>query len=59
MIDELEAATPASLTGPSREAMFAFTSAPPWRRAEPGEDPALVEALADDLAHWVETCGAA
>lgn len=28
-----------------------------WRRAEPGDDPALAETLADDLAEWVATCG--
>ena len=27
-----------------------------WRRSEPGNAPALAEALADDLAAWIETC---
>jgi pimeloyl-ACP methyl ester carboxylesterase len=29
-----------------------------WRAAEPGEDAALVRVAADDIAAWVETCGA-
>jgi hypothetical protein len=29
---------------------------PLWRRAEPGDDPALAEMLADDLAAWVRQC---
>lgn len=28
----------------------------PWRRAEPGSDPALAELLADDIAAWIATC---
>lgn len=31
--------------------------APLWRRAEPGDDPALAALLADDLAGWIATCG--
>ena len=31
---------------------------PLWRRAEPGEDPALAVALAADLAEWTRTCAA-
>jgi hypothetical protein len=31
---------------------------PLWRRAEPGEDPALALALATDLAEWTRTCAA-
>ncbi|MBN2972297.1 hypothetical protein JW805_09750 [Roseomonas aeriglobus] len=30
--------------------------APLWRRAEPGNDIALAEALAEDIAQWVRTC---
>lgn len=30
--------------------------APLWRRAEPDEDPALADALADDIARWAGTC---
>lgn len=29
---------------------------PLWRRAEPGNDPALAALLADDLADWVRRC---
>lgn len=31
---------------------------PLWRRAEPGEDGALAQSIADDIAHWVATCAA-
>lgn len=31
--------------------------APPWRRAEPGKDDALAQALADDIADWIDCCG--
>ena len=27
-----------------------------WRRAEPGNDPALAATLADDIASWITTC---
>ena len=30
--------------------------APLWRRAEPGNDPALAAGLADDIAAWVRAC---
>ncbi len=30
--------------------------APLWRRAEPGNDPALAALIADDLADWVRQC---
>lgn len=33
-------------------------ASPLWRHAEPGEDPALAELLADDLIQWVQTCAA-
>ena len=33
-------------------------AAPLWRRAEPGDDPALADLLADDIAAWVATCEA-
>lgn len=32
--------------------------APLWRRAEPGNDPALAALLADDLTDWVRRCAA-
>lgn len=31
-------------------------AAPLWRRAEPGDDPALAALLADDLAAWSRAC---
>lgn len=31
-------------------------SAPLWRRAEPGNDPALAALLADDIAEWIARC---
>jgi len=31
-------------------------AAPLWRRAEPGNDPALAALLADDIATWIRTC---
>ncbi len=34
-----------------------FPGAPLWRRAEPGDDPALAALLADDIADWIAQCG--
>jgi hypothetical protein len=31
-------------------------AAPLWRRAEPGNDPALADTLADDIADWIARC---
>ncbi|GAA0673717.1 hypothetical protein FHT00_001501 [Sphingomonas insulae] len=33
-------------------------AAPLWRRSEPGDDPALVAMLADDIAAWIAACEA-
>jgi hypothetical protein len=33
-------------------------AAPLWRRAEPGDDPALADLLADDIAQWLAACAA-
>ncbi len=33
-------------------------AAPLWRRAEPGDDPALANLLADDIATWIAACEA-
>ena len=33
-------------------------AAPLWRRAEPGDDPTLVQRLADDIAGWIAACEA-
>jgi hypothetical protein len=30
--------------------------APLWRQSEPGDDPALAELLADDIADWIARC---
>lgn len=30
--------------------------APLWRRSEPGDDPALAQLLADDIADWIARC---
>lgn len=30
---------------------------PLWRRAEPGNDSAFIEAVAGDIAEWIATCG--
>ena len=44
------------LAGDARPA-DAYLSGPPlWRRAEPGNDPGLVQSVADDIAAWIETC---
>lgn len=32
-------------------------ASPLWRHAEPGEDPALAELLADDILNWAQACG--
>ena len=34
-----------------------IVGAPLWLRAEPGEDAAMAEAIADDIAAWSATCG--
>ncbi|OYX48763.1 MAG: hypothetical protein B7Y97_10595 [Sphingomonas sp. 32-66-10] len=31
---------------------------PLWRRAEPDNDPAFAQAVADDIAQWIATCAA-
>ncbi|WP_426260366.1 hypothetical protein [Sphingomonas sp. DC1100-1] len=33
-------------------------AAPLWRRVEPGDDPALADLLADDIAAWIAACEA-
>jgi hypothetical protein len=33
-----------------------FDGAPLWRRSEPGNDPALAETLAADIADWIAAC---
>ena len=41
-----------------RPADLHVVGSPPWRRAEPGNDPGLVEILAADIADWIATCAA-
>ncbi|URW76782.1 hypothetical protein M9980_06180 [Sphingomonas donggukensis] len=40
----------------ARPADRKINGAPLWRRAEPDNDPALAETLADDIAAWVRSC---
>lgn len=35
---------------------IAFAGSPPWRRAEPEDDAALVAAMTDDIADWAKSC---
>lgn len=44
------------LASDPRPADRTITAAPLWRRAEPGDDPALADLLADDIAGWLRTC---
>jgi hypothetical protein len=46
------------LSSDMAEADHKLDAAPLWRRAEPGEDPVLAEALAKDLADWTKSCAA-
>lgn len=39
-----------------RPADLKLSGRPLWRAAEPGTDPALHAAIADDLAHWCAAC---
>lgn len=64
LLDELDAATPCD-THPRRvvrlgtdpkDADLRIDAAPLWRRAEPGDDPALAGQLAEDLAAWSRAC---
>ena len=66
MLADLEGATPATLA-PMRiarlesdagDADVKLAGTPLWRRAEPGEDEALAEAIATDLAAWTKLCAA-
>ncbi|KQM21664.1 hypothetical protein ASE73_14865 [Sphingomonas sp. Leaf24] len=64
LLAELETATPATVqplrtvrlgTDPG-PADLRIDAAPLWRRSEPGNDPDLAAALADDLAAWSRAC---
>ncbi|QNQ10954.1 hypothetical protein [Sphingomonas alpina] len=65
LLADLNGATP-STSGPLRTvrldtdaqaADLKLAGAPLWRRAEPGNDPALADRLAADIAAWITTCG--
>ncbi|MBM3928477.1 MAG: hypothetical protein FJ335_08485 [Sphingomonadales bacterium] len=61
VIDALSLAAPAAartvrLESDPGPADRTVPGAPLWRRAEPGNDPVLAEALADDIADWVRQC---
>lgn len=63
-IEQLEAAEPGPLPrvrilrleGDPAAADARYEGVPLWRRAEPGEDPELAQALAHDLVNWVKQC---
>ncbi len=63
-VAELEAAVPAAITplqiarleSDTAEADHRFSGSPIWRRAEPGEDPALIAAITETLIHWARKC---
>lgn len=63
---DLEAAAPtpiaplrtARLENDAGEADVRLVGSPLWRRAEPGDDAALAEAITADLAHWTKQCAA-
>lgn len=44
------------LEGDAAPADAVYPGTPLWRRAEPGDDPALADRLADDIAQWVAAC---
>lgn len=44
------------LDGDERPAEGRLPGTPLWRRAEPGEDAAMVAAAAADIAQWIERC---
>jgi len=61
VIDALSLAAPAAartvrLESDPGPADRTVPGAPLWRRAEPGNDPVLAEALADDIVDWVRQC---
>ena len=66
MLADLEGAIPAPLApmriarleSDSADADVKLAGSPLWRRAEPGEDAALAEAIATDLAAWTKLCAA-
>jgi hypothetical protein len=63
MVADLEMATPAETGAPLRTVTAGgdgedrIAGAALWLRAEPGEDPVLAQAIADDIVNWMGTCG--
>lgn len=63
-LTELEASVPdqarklrvARLTQDPNDADVRIPGAPLWRRSEPGEDPALTQAIIDDISFWATQC---
>jgi hypothetical protein len=57
LLESLVAATPFDRPGVPRRLVDRRTDTTPlWRRIEPGNDPALAQALADDIATWLANC---
>ena len=65
LIADLASDDPAPLAAPVRIVRLAsdpraadarLDAPPPWRAAEPGDDPALADAVAADVAAWVARC---
>ncbi len=44
------------LDSDAAEAEMKISGTPLWRRAEPDENPAMSQALADDLSSWLKSC---
>ncbi len=61
MVAQLQAAEPAALsrlrTVVLGDGADAIAGAPLWLRAEPGEDPAMAQAVARDIMQWMQSCG--
>lgn len=63
-VDDLEKALPQPLTKSrsvrlhqdTNEADARIQGAPLWRRAEPGEDDVLTQAIVNDIADWARVC---
>lgn len=64
LLAELDTAVPCAthphrivrLGADPKDADRRIDAAPLWRRSEPGDDPALADQLADDLAAWSRAC---
>lgn len=65
LLTELTAAIPSAeavrtvrLETEAKPADAKLSGSPLWRRAEPDNDPIFAQAVANDLAAWIATCGA-